>query len=1086
MRKVLIAILFALLVVFTAMAYACSNNANLVAEFKTNVKEKIYVGKELDLEKLIVRRENTDIKIEVTYESVLDGVLSETFNGYDTIFYPKYAVEHTLKYTVSQNGRSVSKTTKFTAHYPEPKLSVTYNGYKINLNRKTPHYELSFFTLISSVAVVTTPANVMPSIVSADRAEYDSFKEYEEHDFNEKVYLVPGALTYDFTEAGLYRFKAEYTNEGGTASAYIYVVVEKGEASKIYKSTIAEDGTVTIKPGVCKKVGGAWVTDYGYYGLGLYEVGDTLEVTFTGKNIPNLALFTDIPSGQAVGGGTGLFVQTSSNGYNWSERLSITSPNRIETGVISDYTNYDKYDLGKTQDSWYQDTTAKNVEDKPASLFGYLMLEDGVDYLYRIKSETTNIPTTSKQLVLKLTLELYKKVGDTYELVKDLVVEKLHKLPSLNGTYAIAYSAGSYVNANVSFKYNIITSRRSADVYRNSDSLEITMNGLENGNASYYAVGYHSEKDTFVSVFKGKNVPDVCLFADVMNGNQTAGEGVYLSIGESGTSIYSANRKSGSPIWTGADQNDISYAELNDDKQYAIKVSQTYDGGKLTFVIDLLEYDQTTELYNKIKTITSDAIAFDLNVYKGRNAILFGKDAPISFSAEIVTFVKEDTIVLKHGGEVHKPTSTLETSTNWNYVATKGVTEDEIVKVYFDGKNVPNVVMLADSNQGQAYGGGKGYAFIATQVYGSYGDLRFHASGPNRICMYTNYLFGRGTESIVGSNGNNKDKIAYGDYESSQSYVLSMYSYKTKNGIMLNYNVDTASGTAVRYISVEVKDDYAKSLYQQETDAYSYILYGNSLHDIEFTYEIKSSKIHLTQDNFATLMTATGGTFVLDEDIDMTTLNENWKPTGTFAGKLQGNGHKISNLKTTGLFNWFNGVIENVAFVNANYVGAQDGILADRIDGGTVKDVVIKTVENANSNLGGVLCRQLNGTVTLNNVVIETSTIRTDNTYGFISGFASTTSKVNCTDCYFITDARTIASGVRSGSYYNDIWSENATNHLATSASDTQYSNFLKGSYTIYSNASVSDSETAFANDETVITSADLYALIQKVGIIPV
>lgn len=166
------------------------------------------------------------------------------------------------------------------------------------------------------------------------------------------------------------------------------------------------------------------------------------------------------------------------------------------------------------------------------------------------------------------------------------------------------------------------------------------------------------------------------------------------------------------------------------------------------------------------------------------------------------------------------------------------------------------------------------------------------------------------------------------------------------------------------------------------------------------------------------------------------------------------------------MFAIFAGSIKNVAFDNANFVGSQDGIIADRVDGGSLENVIIKTANGTNSELGGVLCRHLNIAPTLKDVVIIFSTIRNEGSTGFISGFSNKNLKVNCTNTYFIASTSgtgaVTPSGVRTGSYINTV-DEMGEN----------YADFLQGEYSIYSD--VASFEAAGTKDNLNQTVRAMY-----------
>ncbi len=197
---------------------------------------------------------------------------------------------------------------------------------------------------------------------------------------------------------------------------------------------------------------------YDYEGLGEYAVGDTLEFRFTGKNIPNVALFTDKNGVNAIGGGTantGIFLQTSGYyGDAYDERLYISGPFMLDAGSIDAYhtvqglggMEYRPW-LGANHEYAVDITT--NAENKAnTSIFGIKIMEDGKNYLYRI---TTSAGSTAEKVNLKA--ELYTVEGETEALVGTYEKELTHYLDSLENRYAVVYGAGNFFAKSITFSF---------------------------------------------------------------------------------------------------------------------------------------------------------------------------------------------------------------------------------------------------------------------------------------------------------------------------------------------------------------------------------------------------------------------------------------------------------------------------------------------------------------------------------------------------------------------------------------------------------------------------------------------------------
>ncbi len=1091
------------LVCSTFALAACGgvSKKDLKAEFKADAPTELIIGKEYDFDDFIVRVDGASCEMTLEYSTMMDGDITESYSGYDTVFYAKTSGEHKLTYTVSSGKNSVSNSMELTAKEASPTVSFTRGeqAYPVQLNRKIKKTKVLFSSMLDYIGTSLTPIADVNNVQVTEgyRVDYvEGNDEYDKYNFTEKVTVKPGAVNFEFSSenggygAGLYRFKAEYTTTGGTASKYFYALVSVGESAKAYKANVKEDGTVTLKPGRYKRMAGAWTTDYSYYGLGMYEAGDTLEMTFTGQNIPNIGLFTDVPSGQPIGGGSGLFIQTSNNSVGVSKRLMICGPDRMETGKMADYEaggireragGYDKYDMGKNGMIAQDIDTNKSVE-KNTSKFGLMSLDANAQYRLVIKTQEESSTT------VKLTLELYKNGVEDASVSYTLE----HKLPSLSGTYAVAYSAGSGAGKAVSFKYQISTTRRTADgrslgetaLYRNSDTQEVHLTGA--ATPAYYTVGSMALKDTFKTTFYGKNVPEVMLFADNTDGKTNAGNGVYFTVDVDGTKIYNA-RKTGTPVSV---VNSLSTADLTEGQEYLYTIAQQKVGSNLKFTVNVHEYNSITGTVGTlVKSYESGNIAFDISANNGKYAVIVGKGEGIETicAPSIMVYVPEGQITLKKGTENHSASNNP--YTNWTYTATPKITLNQKLVVKFSGKNIPNVVYLADSNEGQAYGGGKGYALIAAQNAGANPNAeppipagrRFYASGPNRAALDGNGFFGRGTADWkIDSTGN--DACAYANLDWNEWYELCIWAEKLSSGVSINYVLTTEGGVEVyKRVDQHATDDYAKSLYQNATDGYHAILYGNVFQDVSFTYEIETYDpmaefIAINQENISTLLNATAGKYKLTSDINMSGVTLG---SSTFTGVLDGQGHTISNLTTSGsagLFAASSGVIRNVAFKNVT-IGSSagsGGTIAKTISGGEIENVVIQvnTAMVAGGQYNGLVCALIHGSFTASNLVVYGEGVRYNASAKYQQGFITGRTKIGCTvtanNCYFITTNQLTPSGVLEGT--TGAYLFDAASKAEALTETTQYDKvFAAGStYKIYTDASLANALTAYKADNTV------------------
>ncbi len=201
----------------------------------------------------------------------------------------------------------------------------------------------------------------------------------------------------------------------------------------------------TKKDGVHVGFGGT----YDYKGLGEYKVGDVLEFTFKGQNIPNVGLFVNKNGVNPIGGGTentGIFLQTSGHGaVTYNKRLYITGPYLVDAGgpeYYSDIAGF-KYNtwLGANKEMGVDVSYA--VDGGRYSRFGIEMLDENTNYVYRIESSDG----TDKQVTLKFILYTVNENGERTEYA-NFVKVVTHLLPSLENRYAVVYGAGDFYSKN--------------------------------------------------------------------------------------------------------------------------------------------------------------------------------------------------------------------------------------------------------------------------------------------------------------------------------------------------------------------------------------------------------------------------------------------------------------------------------------------------------------------------------------------------------------------------------------------------------------------------------------------------------------
>ena len=353
-------------------------------------------------------------------------------------------------------------------------------------------------------------------------------------------------------------------------------------------------------------------------------------------------------------------------------------------------------------------------------------------------------------------------------------------------------------------------------------------------------------------------------------------------------------------------------------------------------------------------------------------------------------------------------------------------------------------------------------ATISNVVINIQGDAEVYQNGP--ICRYIQSGASLTLENVViqvkckpvpnGYPESHRGFIAGMTDVSGFNKVKATNCYFVTNNILpTGLRVDTDWGIKnVSELTTQTTTPYTSyDKYFSEESTYTLVDYTTGItdaHKENFSAEFKAlfkksdNKVYIsTLEDFELLKTATNGTYVLESDIDMSSygnwINENTTP---FTGVLDGQGHVIKNLTTTGLFMRFAGTIMNVGFIDASYVQGNNGIIADCILNHTtavVSNVIITGVSvPAGATYTGAIARHLQeaAKITLENVLIEikNNVIYNGVAFGSSSYVAGYEHKITAKNCYFVSNDMTLLTA-RSGAFWNsDNWGDNYSNLLST------------------------------------------------------
>ena len=267
---------------------------------------------------------------------------------------------------------------------------------------------------------------------------------------------------------------------------------------------------------------------------GQYTAGDSVSYTFKGYNIPGVCLFCDTISG-LTGGGQGLYIMPGNGDKSLNKRLTFYGPYRYDSSNPEGYQSPDGASTAYGGIGWnYRVYTANN------SPFALDNLTDDGEYLYTIK-----IIRANESEVIITTL-LYDMQYGRF----DLVADETYFIYCYSGPTSgsiIAYPGFLGMSKTTTFSsYPVNTSpiddedffkyRASYEILENKTTVHLDEpiypenNGNRLKDISYLGVKDACEVGKTIKVnFVGKNIPNVCLFSDSVDGQAIGGgRGVYL------------------------------------------------------------------------------------------------------------------------------------------------------------------------------------------------------------------------------------------------------------------------------------------------------------------------------------------------------------------------------------------------------------------------------------------------------------------------------------------------------------------------------------------------------------------------------
>ena len=280
---------------------------------------------------------------------------------------------------------------------------------------------------------------------------------------------------------------------------------------------------------------GNTATVKGCIGLrGDYSAGDSVSFTFKGYNIPGVALFCDDDI-RLTNGAQGMYISPGSGDKNLNKRLTFYGPYRLDS---SNPVGYISYDGVTTYTNIFWNYRVYNDVDSP---FGYDNLTDFGEYLYTIKI----VKATQNEVII--TAILYDKLNrPDYE----IVAQRTYYIWGYRGPTSgniIAYPGYSGMGKYTTFstypantspldERDYFTHRASLEVENGVNTVHISKPVLSIDSSeclkdiSYIGIPNACEVGKTLRIrFTGKNIPNVCLFADSIDGQAIGGgRGIYL------------------------------------------------------------------------------------------------------------------------------------------------------------------------------------------------------------------------------------------------------------------------------------------------------------------------------------------------------------------------------------------------------------------------------------------------------------------------------------------------------------------------------------------------------------------------------
>lgn len=463
---------------------------------------------------------------------------------------------------------------------------------------------------------------------------------------------------------------------------------EQFENVYAYKATVAakENGGIaaTLLKGKISDDKDSGVSDtLGYIGVenSGFGMGATVSVDFKGKNLPGIGLYLDnSPKDYVVGGatasGTGFYIGNGNVSREFGSigrRIIVNGPDRLDPGGVYRGNNgYPPY-FGRIDGLSYFGQAPKESSDfNKSAKAGYDLLEEGKSYRFEISDLSAEKDPTFKTLAFKYAL--YDMSDGTPVLIEEATKSVPRNYDTVNFKSQKIAFFGS-IHQNIEFSFSVFGDITEYPYETEYDPDAITLSAAEineikeggvltgfSGKYSYSGLGSYKVGDVLEFRFKGKNIPNVALFANKNGvnpiGGGTENTGIFIQTSGHGTETfvkrtyitgpflldagsqeayrtlpglenYAYKPELGKNMELGVDISGVGKTspfainELETDKKYIFRISTEEGSGDGKVVIKATLYTTDGKTEEEVASFSKE-IVHRLSSLEGRYAVVYG------------------------------------------------------------------------------------------------------------------------------------------------------------------------------------------------------------------------------------------------------------------------------------------------------------------------------------------------------------------------------------------------------------------------------------------------------------------------------